>query len=132
MPMVSKCATCHSGELFTDNSFRNNGISDSSSFDTGRMQISTFLSDKYKFRVPSLRNVAKTPPYMHNGSIGTIDNVLEFYNSGVKQSPNLDTLLLQNSKRGIPLSADEMAKLKAFLLTLTDEEFIRNPLFQPF
>jgi cytochrome c peroxidase len=128
----NKCSSCHSGELFTDNSFRNNGISDSISFDTGRMEISFYPADKYKFKVPSLRNVEKTKPYMHNGSIGTIDNVLEFYNSGVNQSANLDPLLTQNNTRGIPLSADEKMKLKAFLLTLTDDEFIRNPLFQPF
>lgn len=82
-----------------------------------------------KFKVPFLRNVAKTAPYMHNGQFQTLDQVLEHYRSGVKWSSTVDPLLIQNGTPGIPITDSEKSKLIAFLKTLTDESFIRDPRF---
>lgn len=124
-----KCATCHTGVLQTDNSFRNNGISNNFGYDKGRYEISLLPEDIGKMKVPSLRNIAKTAPYMHTGSIGTLEGVLDFYDLNVKDSETLDPFLKQNNRLGILLSAEEKKNIVAFLNTLTDEEFIRNPLF---
>jgi len=126
-----KCASCHQGELFTDFSFRNTGLQ--TAFrkpDFGRYLVTLNETDRYKFKVPSLRNIAVTAPYMHDGRFYTLDEVLEHYNSQVKDLPNLDTLLKQNAILGIALSADEKQKLIAFLNTLTDKDFLTNPIFR--
>jgi cytochrome c peroxidase len=125
-----KCASCHSGELMSDNSFRNNGIVSDFSLDAGRYLISTLPDDKGKFIVPSLRNIEKTAPYMHTGKIKTLNAVLDHYANGVKDSPTLDPLLKQNNTLGIPLTETEKTQIIAFLKTLTDEEFIRDVRFQ--
>lgn len=125
-----KCSTCHATDLFTDQSFRNNGILDDFSNDAGRNLVSTFTEDIGKFIVPSLRNVEKTPPYMHNGKFKTLQSVLEHYASGVKDSPTLDPILKQNGKLGIALTEMEKTQIIAFLKTLTDEDFIRDVRFQ--
>lgn len=125
-----KCSTCHATDLFTDQSFRNNGILDDFSNDAGRNLVSTFPEDIGKFTVPSLRNVEKTPPYMHNGKFKTLQSVLDHYNSGVKDSPTLDPILKQNGKPGIALTEIEKTQIIAFLKTLTDEDFIRDVRFQ--
>jgi len=124
----SKCSTCHEGVLQTDQSFRNNGLAIGNPTDKGRALITGNEEDNFKFRVPSLRNWQFTYPYMHDGRFRTIDEVLEHYNSGVVTSATLDTLL----QNGIPLSATEREKLKAFLETLNDEGFINNPLTEVF
>ena len=100
------------------------------SFDQGRQEVSTLHDDMGKFRVPSLRNVEATGPYMHNGKFKTLESVLEHYASGVKDSPTLDPLLRQpDGTLGIPLTADEQEKLIAFLKSLSDEEFLRDARF---
>lgn len=124
----AKCSSCHSGVLQTDQSFRNNGLPIGNPTDYGRGLITGLEEDHFKFRVPSLRNWRFTFPYMHDGRFKTIDEVLEHYGSGVVSSPTLDPLL----QDGIPLTADERDKLKAFLETLNDEEFIHNPLLEVF
>ncbi len=121
----AKCEVCHSGVLFTDQSFHNNGILTEFPLDSGRAAITESSHDVGKFRTPSLRNVARTAPYMHDGSIETLEEVLEHYNSGVKASSTLDPRLSE----GIALSEDEQQKIIAFLKTLTDTDFITNPLF---
>ena len=125
-----KCAYCHSGQLFSDHAFRNNGILNDFSLDQGRYEVSALPEDIGKFKVPSLRNVAATPPYMHNGKFPTLQSVLDHYATGVKDSPTLDPVLKQNGTLGIALSSDEKSKIIAFLQTLTDNDFIREPLFQ--
>ncbi len=125
-----KCATCHTGDLFTDNSFRNNGISDNFDLDAGRNLVSTFPEDIGKFAVPSLRNVAKTAPYMHTGKFKTLESILQHYATGVKDSPTLDPILKSNGQLGIALSTTEQQQVIAFLKTLTDEDFIRDARFQ--
>jgi cytochrome c peroxidase len=126
----AKCATCHATDLFTDHSFRNNGILADFSLDQGRAEVSTFPEDVGKFKVPSLRNVALTAPYMHNGKFSSLAKVLAHYASGVKDSPTLDPLLKQNGQLGIPLTATEQAQLIDFLHTLTDEGFVKDVRFQ--
>jgi cytochrome c peroxidase len=121
-----KCASCHAGELFTDHSFRNNGLDMTRSTDQGRFRITQNLDDQYKFKVPSLRNVGYTAPYMHDGRFATLDQVLEHYAKNVKQSPTLDPALQQNSTLGIPLTDDEKNKIIAFLKTLSDEQFVKD------
>jgi len=122
-----KCASCHSGILFTDHAFKNNGLSLTNDIGRGRITLNT--NDDHCFKVPSLRNIAKTTPYMHDGRFSTLEQVLNHYASGVQNTPTLDTLLKQNGQLGIPLTNDEKANIILFLNTLTDETFIKNPLF---
>ncbi|HAD13981.1 MAG TPA: cytochrome-c peroxidase [Saprospirales bacterium] len=126
----AKCASCHTTDLFTDHSFRNNGLLDDFSFDKGRYEVSQLPEDIGKFRVPSLRNIEATSPYMHHGNLKTLEEVLDHYASGVKDSPTLDPLLRQpDGTLGIPLTATEKARIISFLKTLTDEKFLRDARF---
>ncbi|WP_225872388.1 cytochrome-c peroxidase [Pedobacter frigidisoli] len=119
-----KCSSCHTEPFFTDFSYRSNGL-DLVSADEGRSHITGVNADFGTFRVPTLRNIEYTGPYMHDGRFYSLDEVLEHYNSGVKASANLDSKL----KNGIPLNASEKEQIKAFLKTLTDNEFIKNTLY---
>lgn len=124
-----KCGSCHSGELFTDQSYRNNGLSVYNAEDTGRHRITQKDSDKYKFKVPSLRNIAVTAPYMHDGRFFSLDAVLNHYDEGMIDSPTLEPVFKNEKKLGIPLSSDEKTKIVAFLKTLTDDEFLKDKRF---
>lgn len=124
-----KCSSCHSEPLFTDYSFRNNGISISMVNDMGRYNVTLQDSDKYKFKVPSLRNLDYTPPYMHDGRFFTLDAVLDHYTSQVQNTPNLDPQLQQGSQLGIAITAEEKLKLLAFLKTLNDRAFVTDKRF---
>lgn len=125
-----KCASCHATDLFTDNSFRNNGLAINPQVnDIGRFRVTQLESDKYKFKVPSLRNIEKTAPYMHDGRFYTLEAVLDHYSSGVVNTQNLDESLNNNGTLGIPLTQTEKTKIIAFLKTLTDNEFLTNPKF---
>lgn len=125
-----KCAACHATDLMTDNSFRNNGLAVNPQVnDVGRYKVTEDTADYYKFRVPSLRNVALTAPYMHDGRFGSLESVLNHYSAGVVNSPTLDPLLSNNGTLGIPLSPHEKEAIIAFLQTLTDTDFITNTSF---
>ncbi len=124
-----KCASCHTGELFTDRSYRNNGLTIQGAMDEGRYRITEQETDRYRFRVPSLRNVAVTGPYMHDGRFYTLEAVLDHYAEGVQGTPNLDPLLNKEGKRGIALSTDERRQIVAFLKTLTDDTFLKDKRF---
>ena len=122
----AKCSTCHTEPLFTDLSYHNTGLSVNPFLnDYGRMKITGKISDSLKFKVPSLRNVAITSPYMHDGRFWFLSQAIDHYRSNVEQSATLDPLL----KQGITLSDDEIQYLTAFLNTLTDSTFIKNPRF---
>lgn len=123
-----KCASCHSEPLFTDGSFRNNGLAPSAVNDLGQYTATLNETDKYKFKVPSLRNLRYTAPFMHDGRFLTLNGVLEHYNSEVSNMLNLDPLLNKGAKPGIALSEREKSRLTAFLFTLNDETFINNKL----
>lgn len=124
----SKCAGCHTEPLFTDNSFRNNGMPLNRFKDIGRQAITLDPKDSLKFIVPSLRNAQLTFPYMHDGSIYSIPQVIEHYRSKLnKDDPNLDPLL----KNGIPLTLLEKNQLTYFIYTLTDSSLTKNKKYAP-
>ncbi len=128
-----KCSACHSGALQTDESFRNTGLFFNEQLgDAGLFRVTQNPEDSMKFRVPSLRNVAITSPYMHDGRFLSLQAVLDFYSDGVEDNPRLDPLLRNGDILGIPLTEQEKQDLIQFLTTLTDEEFITNPEFSEF
>lgn len=128
-----KCASCHATDIFTDNTFRNNGLPINPQInDLGRYRVTENPLHKYKFKVPSLRNVELTAPYMHDGRFYTLEAVLNHYANGITSTENLDPILNNNGNLGIPLTTDEKTKIIAFLKTLTDYEFISNPRFAEF
>lgn len=132
------CFSCHTSPLLTDNQYHNNGI-DSDFSNTsqegiylGRFRVTHNRADLGKYRTPTLRNIALTAPYMHDGRFVSLEEVLAHYSSGVSNSETLDPRLKTNGVLGIPLSAQDKIKLIAFLKTLTDYEFINNPKFSEF
>jgi cytochrome c peroxidase len=117
------CFHCHGAPLFQSQGFANNGL-DAAPADPGRYEVSRAAGDRGKFAVPSLRNVAVTAPYMHDGRFATLEEVVAHYASGVKRSDTLDPNLAKHPDGGVPLSATDKRALVAFLRTLTDERFI--------
>ncbi len=124
----AKCSSCHKPGLFTDHSFRNNGLDAEFKKDLGRKTITELAADLGKFKVPTLRNVTVSGPYMHDGRFRTLAQVLEYYDKGVKASATLDPILT-GSRPGIALSDEEKKQLLAFLEALTDKKFITDPRF---
>jgi cytochrome c peroxidase len=121
------CTHCHSlGSTFSDFEFRNTGL-DSIPVDAGRAKITLLSTDSGRFKTPSLRNIALTAPYMHDGRFKTLGECIDHYNTGFHYTANLDGSLLHKVKGR--LSAQDKADLIAFLNTLTDYEFIHNPKF---
>jgi len=128
----AECGHCHNAPLFTVNDYFNNGIdsvADLNSFkDLGLGAITGKVFDNGKFRAPTLRNIALTAPYMHDGRFQTLEEVIDHYNEGVHYSDNVDPLLLKPG--GLGLSAQNKKDLLAFLHTLTDTAFVNNPAYQ--
>lgn len=124
----SNCASCHEGPLQSNYSFHNNGI-DSVFQDEGRFRITSQPSDMGKFRVPSLRNVSLTAPYMHSAKFKTLEEVVDHYSEGIVNSSTLSNELKFEESQGFDFSSTEKEQLIAFLKTLRDDTFIRNPLF---
>ena len=137
------CAQCHAGINFSgpviyqghprDHAiFANNGLynlharGDYPPSDQGLTEVTHRAADMGKFRVPTLRNVALTAPYMHDGSLGTLDQVLDHYANGGRHSPRQDVRV-----RPLTLSAAERAELLEFLNSLTDRDFVEDPRFRP-
>lgn len=123
-----KCAGCHTEPLFTDHSFRDNGIGVGFNGDEGRYAITLQAADRYRFKVPSLRNLAYTAPYMHDGRFYTLEAVLDQYAAHTQHTANLDPLLQQDGFTGIRLDAGERSALLAFLRTLNDPLFLTDKL----
>jgi cytochrome c peroxidase len=123
------CLHCHSGILMHINKFSNNGL-DATFTDLGRGAITGSSNDMGRFKIPTLRNIALTAPYMHDGRFGTLDEVIEHYSSEVVSSPTIDPLMEHLSSGGVQLDSQEKYLLKKFLMTLTDYSFINNPEFQ--
>ncbi len=121
----TNCSTCHSGFNFTNYEFKNIGLYEMYA-DSGRTRVSLNTADRGKFKTPTLRNIAVTAPYMHDGSINTLEEVIEHFNSGGKNHENKDALI-----KPLNLSQTEKTDLVNFLKALTDEEFLNNPSFKP-
>ena len=120
------CASCHAEPLFTNLQFENNGLAvDPTLNDYGKMKVTKNKIDSLKFKVPTLRNIEFSFPYMHDGRFKTISAVLKHYTNGVKQSSTLSVHL----QKPILLSSNEKVDLTAFLLTLTDKSFLFNSKF---
>ena len=118
-----KCAACHKEPLFTDLTYRSNGLPYLPALnDVGRMKITGNTDDNLRFKVPSLRNILKSSPYMHDGRFFDIFQVFDFYDHGVQPTATTDPLL----RKGIPLSAPEKRQLYFFLNTLTDYAFLKD------
>ena len=124
----AKCASCHKEPLFTDNSYRNNGLARNRFRDIGRQRITEHSSDSLKFKVPSLRNVQVSFPYMHDGRIYSLYQVIDHYRTGIiTTQPTLDSLL----RNRIDMTNQQRSELVYFLYTLTDSTFLKDPRFAP-
>jgi cytochrome c peroxidase len=119
------CTNCHSGFNFTNYSFENNGLY-LHYVDSGRKRLTDMEADRAMFKVPTLRNVALTAPYMHDGSLKTLEAVVEHYSAGGKGHTNKSDHI-----QPLNLKEEEKNQLVAFLQTLTDEDFVSNKLYQP-
>ena len=109
---------------FTNYAFENNGLYENY-VDPGRFRLTGQESDRAKFKVPTLRNVELTAPYMHDGSMEILEEIILHYESGGKDYPNKSGLI-----EPFTLTETERNELVLFLKTLTDESFINNPLFK--
>lgn len=119
----TNCSSCHGGFLYTSHGFANNGAYETYK-DQGKARLTGKQSDAAVFAIPSLRNVGVTSPYMHDGRMQSLTEVINHYNRGGYAHPNKSELV-----RPLGLSSQERSDLEAFLLTLTDEAFLYNPRF---
>lgn len=119
----TNCGSCHNGFNFTSYAIENNGLYDVYK-DVGRERFTGQPGDNGKFKIPTLRNIALTAPYMHDGSLKTLEDVIEHYNSGGKNHPNKSQLI-----RPLKLAERDKKDLLAFLKTLTDYEFVNKKEF---
>jgi cytochrome c peroxidase len=125
------CFHCHGNEfnpLWTNNGFHNNGL-DASFEDLGLGGFTGDPLDYGKFKSPSLRNLAYTAPYMHDGRFATLDEVINHYSEGLVYSNTIDPLMKNIAEGGAQLTDSDKADLKAFLLSLSEPEFTTNPAF---
>ena len=122
----AQCFHCHGGPLFTAHQYFNNGLQEAQTLtefaDKGRGLVTNEIADNGKFRAPSLRNIALTPPYMHDGRIATLEEVVQHYNREVQYAPNLDP----NLQQPLGLTDEEVGYLVDFLHTLTDESVLTD------
>ncbi len=127
------CYHCHGSAgnpLWTDRDYHNNALNSSfTGVDQGRYLVTGDPADMGKFRSPTLRNIALTAPYMHDNRFATLEEVIDFYSTGLQQSPYVDPLMNHIAQGGAQLSASDKADLIAFLHTLTDSTFINNTAF---
>ena len=135
----AECFHCHAPPLFTDNSYRNNGLTFFTEdtaldiADLGRYEVTKNERDIGHFRVPTLRNIEFSAPYMHDGRFETLEEVLDHYICGIEQSPTLDVLITNHCDPEDPFTfIDEQGKqdIIAFLKTLSDTTFFSNPDYQ--
>jgi cytochrome c peroxidase len=126
------CFHCHGGEgnpLFTTNLFYNNGKDSVFGDPLDRRSVTVNPADIGSYKAPTLRNIAYTAPYMHDGRYKTLDEVIDFYSSGLVWSPTISPLMHHVNDHGVQLTPVEKAELKAFLYALSDTSFIMNPNF---
>lgn len=124
----AQCGHCHNAPFMTVNDYFNNGIQSADSLnqfkDFGHGNVTKKPFDNGKFKVPTLRNIVLTAPYMHDGSFATLEEVIEHYDSGGHYSPNKDPLIAK-----VHLTAAQKNQILLFLYTLTDTVALQNPLF---
>lgn len=123
------CFHCHNGPLMRVKKFSNNGL-DMVFSDQGRALVTQNVNDEGKFKVPSLRNLSATGPYMHDGRFNSLEEVIEHYSTGIQQSETLDPLIEFANQGGVQLDELEKQWLKKFLLSLNDTTYINNPKFK--
>ena len=123
------CLHCHKGTMMRIDGFSNNGL-DATFSDLGRGAVTGSANDDGKFKIPTLRNIEYSAPYMHDGRFASLDEVIDHYSHGIQISPTLDALIEMQLQGGVDLDAQEKDLLKQFLLTLTDLDFINNPDFK--
>lgn len=121
----TNCSSCHGGFNFSNYAFSNNGLYETYA-DIGRKRLTNNDTDLALFKVPTLRNIALTAPYMHDGSVKTLEEVVEHYNTGGKNHPHKSKLIMP-----LQLTPTEKAQLVAFLKSLTDYDFVNNKKFKP-
>lgn len=120
----NNCAACHTEPLFANETFENNGLPiDNFLKDMGRIKITTLKKDSLLFKVPTLRNIEFSFPYMHDGRFKTLNDVVLFYNT----DPEAQNALFKKNKKTMSLADYERVDLIAFLKTLSDKEFLFNP-----
>ncbi len=122
----NNCAYCHAEPLFSDYSFRNKGLPITALKDSGQYLITQSSLDIYKFKVPSLRNLGFTAPYMHDGRFTTIEDVLTFFTTGVANTQNLDPFMATPHV----ISTQEKSDLISFLNTLNDYKIVNDERFK--
>lgn len=123
------CFHCHGEPTFSDNLFHNNAL-DATFADLGRAIVTGNPNDAGKFKSPTLRNIALTAPYMHDGRFATLSDVVDHYSFGLVNSPTVDPLMKFVADGGVLLTPTEKNQIIAFLNTLTDTDFATNPKFQ--
>ena len=126
------CFHCHGSNnnpIWSDNKFHNNGL-DTAFADFGLGAVTGDPSDNGKFKSPSIRNLAFTAPYMHDGRFATLEEVINHYSEGLQPSPTIDPLMKKVNQGGVSLSPEDKADLKSFLLSLSDFDFINNQNFK--
>lgn len=125
------CQHCHGGDNFENDLYMNNGLDlESNISDLGREMATMDASDRGKFKVPSLRNVAVTAPYMHDGRFKTLEEVIDHYDHGLQPSPTLDPALENTRGTGLMLSDQDKTDLVNFLKTLTDQDFLTEEAYK--
>jgi cytochrome c peroxidase len=130
--MGADCFHCHGGEgnpLFTTNLFYNNGKDSVFTDPYDRFSFTGKPMDKGAYVAPTLRNIAFTAPYMHDGRFRTLDEVIDFYSSKLVWSPSISPLMHHIANHGVQLTPFQKSDLKAFILSLTDSSFVSNPAF---
>lgn len=133
---MADCLHCHTTDahaLGTSRKFSNNGLDTASTIygylDPGKGAISSLSKEYGTFKIPSIRNVAVTAPYMHDGRFKTLREVIDFYSEGLHPSVNIDPKMTRITTRGVQLSESDKICLEEFLHTLTDSVFLTNPEF---
>lgn len=124
------CFHCHIDPLFTNLGFHNNALDNTENMDPGYMAVTGSILDRGKFKVPSLRNLAFTAPYMHDGRFNSLKEVIDFYSEGLQQTEYADSNMKNVHKGGVQLSETDKEALIAFILTLTDHSLVNNPDYQ--
>lgn len=126
----ANCVRCHGGPNFDNRQFFNIGLdNDANISDVGRQAVTGNPNDRGKFKTVSLRNIAVSGPYMHDGRFNSLEQVLNFYNNGIQNSATLDPGLQNAAQNGMGLSQQDRADIIAFLNTLTDNTYLNNPAF---